>query len=336
LYLDSQTGLSYLPKPLPAKSTHLNEAKFRMSAAASLPLVTIVALCHNHARFLRPALDSVLAQTYANLEVILVDDGSTDESVAMLREYATAHPEWQTLFLEQNVGNCAAFNQALARTHGQYVIDFATDDILLPERVTRQVAEFGKLPADYGMVYSNVKLVDEAGQFQRLFYTSTAAGELQPVPASGRVFEQVLRRFFISAPSMMMRRATLEALGGYDETLAYEDFDFWVRASHSWQFYFQNEVLTEKRLHPRSKSAQSYRPHDPLVASTVQICRKAAALCYTPTEWDALAVRLRWELRQAARWGSLSAAQQFYALLHGIGRANWLDRSIGLYLKLRG
>ncbi|WP_022822895.1 glycosyltransferase family 2 protein [Hymenobacter norwichensis] len=307
-----------------------------MSAAAVLPLVTIVALCHNHARFLRPALDSIQAQTYPNLEVILVDDASTDESVVVLREYAAAHPEWQILLIKQNVGNCAAFNLALAHTHGQYIIDFATDDVLLPERVVRQVAVFEQLPADYGMVYSNVKLIDEAGQFQRLFYTRTAVNELQPTPASGWVFEQVLRRFFISAPSMMMRRATLEALGGYDETLAYEDFDFWVRASRSWQFHYQDEVLTKKRLHPRSKSAQSYRPHDPLVTSTVHICRKAAALCRTPAEWDALAVRLRWELRQAARWGNLSAAQQFYALLHGIGHASWLDRSIGLYLKLRG
>jgi glycosyltransferase involved in cell wall biosynthesis len=307
-----------------------------MSAASDLPLVTIVALCHNHARFLRPALDSVLAQTYPNLEVILVDDGSTDESVAMLREYAAAYPQWQTLFLKQNVGNCTAFNQALTRTHGQYVIDFATDDVLLPERVARQVAVFEQLPADYGMLYSNVRLIDEAGQFQRLFYTPTAAGELQPKPASGWVFEQVLRRFFISAPSMMMRRTTLDALGGYDETLAYEDFDFWVRASHDWRFQFQDEILTEKRLHPLSKSAQSYRPHDPLVASTVRICQKAAALCRTPTEWDALAVRIRWELRQATRWGNLGAARQLYALLHDIGQLGWLDRGIGLYLKLKG
>lgn len=304
-------------------------------ASKPLPLVTIVALCYNHARFLRPALNSILAQTYANLEVILVDDGSTDESVTVLREYAATHPEWQTLLLERNVGNCTAFNQALARANGQYVIDFSTDDMLLPERVARQVAVFEELPADYGMVYSNVRLIDEASQFQRLFYTPTAAGQLQPTPASGWVFEQVLRRFFISAPSMMMRRATLEALGGYDETLAYEDFDFWVRASRDWQFHFQDEILTEKRLHPRSKSAQSYRPHDPLVASTVRICHKAAALCRVPTEWDALAVRIRWELRQAARWGNLSAARPLYALLHDIGRVNWLDRSIGLYLKLK-
>jgi glycosyltransferase involved in cell wall biosynthesis len=156
------------------------------STPETLPLVTIVALCYNHARFLRPALDSILAQTYPRLEVVLVDDGSTDDSLVVLREYAAAHPAWKTVFLPQNLGNCAAFNRAFFQTEGEYVIDFATDDILLPERVTRQVAQFQQLDARYGMLYGNLELLNEAGEFQRLFHRPDAAGHLQPRPASGR------------------------------------------------------------------------------------------------------------------------------------------------------
>jgi glycosyltransferase involved in cell wall biosynthesis len=300
------------------------------------PLVTIVALCHNHARFLRPALDSILAQTYPQLEVFLVDDGSTDDSVTVLREYAAAHPSWKTVFLPENVGNCAAFNRAFFQSQGEFVIDFATDDILLPERVARQVARFQELDASYGMLYGNVALHTEDGEFQRLFHAPGKTGALQPAPASGWVFEDVLRRFFISAPSMMMRRETLLALGGYDESLAYEDFDFWVRASREWQFSYQNEILTEKRLHPRSMSAQGYRPGDPLVASTIRICHKAAALCRTPAEREALAVRVRWELRQAARWRNLPEARDLYALLRELGGVGLVERGIGVYLKVMG
>lgn len=298
------------------------------------PLVTIVALCHNHARFLRPALDSILAQTYLRLEVFLVDDGSTDDSVAVLREYAAAQPGWKTVFLPENIGNCAAFNQAFFQSQGEFVIDFATDDILLPERVARQVARFQELDASYGMLYGNVALHTEAGEFQRLFHAPGKTGALQPAPASGWVFEDVLRRFFISAPSMMMRRETLLALGGYDASLAYEDFDFWVRASRDWQFSYQNEILTEKRLHPRSKSAQGYRPGDPLVASTIRICHKAAALCRTPAEREALAVRVCWELRQAVRWRNLPEARDLYALLRELGGVGAIERGIGLYLSV--
>src|SRR5689334_17677456 len=100
----------------------------------ALPLVTIVALCYNHAPFLTEALDSIRAQTYPHLEVILVDDASTDESPGILRRYAAANPTWQLLLLPENLGNCRAFNQAFRQGRGEYFIDFATDDVLLPER----------------------------------------------------------------------------------------------------------------------------------------------------------------------------------------------------------
>ncbi len=296
-----------------------------------MPLVTIVALCFNHARFLEAALDSILAQTYPHLEVILVDDASTDGSADILRRYAAQNPTWQLLLLPENVNNCRAFNLALARTTGEFVIDFATDDVLLPERVARQVAHFAQAGPRCGMVYSDTELLDEAGQFVRHYYRRNAQGQLHPHPASGNVFTDVLARYFISAPTMMMRRATLQALNGYDETLSYEDFDFWVRASRDWEFRFFDEVTTQKRLHPHSKSASSYRRHDPHLRSTIVICRKALALCRTPAERAALVVRLRWELRQAVRYRSRPEARELYKLLQdmqAVGPLDWALRRL--------
>ncbi|MBT9395135.1 glycosyltransferase [Hymenobacter sp. NST-14] len=298
-----------------------------MHAPLMPPLVTIVALCYNHARFLEAALDSVLAQTYPHLEVILVDDASTDGSAELLRGYAARHPTWQLLLLPENHNNCRAFNLALARTKGEYVIDFATDDVLLPGRVAQQVAFFEQAGPRCGMVYSDSELLDEAGQFVRHYYRRDARGQLHPAPASGDVFADVLARYFISAPTMMMRRATLQALGGYDEALSYEDFDFWVRASRDWEFRFLDAVTTRKRLHPRSKSAQGYRRHDPHLGSTIQVCRKALALCRTPAERAALARRVRWELRQAVRYRSLPEARDLYQLLwelHAVRPPDWV------------
>ncbi|UOR07289.1 glycosyltransferase family 2 protein [Hymenobacter aerilatus] len=295
--------------------------------ADGVPLVSIVALCYNHAPFLAEALDSILAQTYPRLEVILVDDASTDTSRAVLARYAQANPNWQTLFLPQNVGNCAAFNAAFRQTQGEFVIDFATDDVLLPTRIAQQVAAFQALPDEYGVVYTDAELIDEASQPVRRHYRRDARGQLHPRPAEGWVFADVLRRFFISAPTMMMRRTTLLSLNGYDETLTYEDFDFWVRAARTWQFHFLDVVSTRKRLHPRSKSSLAYRPHDPYLASTIRVCHKALALCRTPTERQALAVRLRWELRQAVRWGNRVEVHDLYQLLrqlHAVRPLDWL------------
>ncbi|RSK44535.1 glycosyltransferase [Hymenobacter perfusus] len=303
---------------------------------ASQPLVTIVALCYNHARFLETALDSILAQTYPHLEVFLVDDASTDGSADILRRYAAAHPGWHLRLLPANVGNCRAFNSALREARGEFIIDFATDDVLLPERVQQQVSAFAAAGPRCGMVYSDAELIDEAGRFVRRHFRRDAQGQLHPRPASGAVFAEVLARYFISTPTMLMRRSTLAQLGGYDETLAYEDFDFWVRASRDWDFYFLDTVTTQKRLHPQSMSSKGYRPHDPYLLSTIKVCRKAQALCRTPAERAALAIRVRWELRQAARHRNFPEARELYQLLRELRAVKPLDWLLGQAAKWKG
>jgi glycosyltransferase involved in cell wall biosynthesis len=286
----------------------------------SLPLVTIVALCHNHAPFLREALDSIGQQDYPALEVWLVDNGSTDSSPALLREYAQANPAWHLLLLPENLGNCRAFNLAFRQSRGEFVVDFATDDVLLPQRLRQQVALFQALPADYGMVYSNCELLREDGYPLGHYHRPDGHGGLQPPPASGWVFAEVLARFFISSPTMLMRRACLVALGGYDEHLSYEDFDFWVRASRDWRFQYQDVSTTRKRLHPRSLSAQTTRRHNPHLASTLAVCAKALGLCRTPAEHRALATRLRYELAHALRRRQWAEARTAAKLLMQNGR----------------
>ena len=308
-----------------------------IAAPVAGPLVTIVALCHNHAPFLREALDSILAQTYPALEVWLVDDASTDDSPAILREYAARHPRWHLRLLPENVGNCRAFNLAFFASRGEFVIDFATDDVLLPGRVAAQVAVFQQADPQVGMVYSNAELIDEAGRPLGLHHRPDGHGGQYPAPASGWLLAEVLRRYFISTPTMLVRRTCLASLGGYDETLAYEDFDFWVRASRDWQFRYLDEVTTRKRKHPRSMSARAYRRHDPFLASTIRVCEKALALVRTPAERAALAVRLRSELRQAVRRRAAPAeVQPLWQLLRQVARPTLADRALRLWSGLFG
>ena len=293
--------------------------------------MTIVALCHNHTSFLREALDSILNQTYSPLEVWLVDDSSTDGSVDFLREYVAQNPAWHLLLLSENVGNCRAFNLAFHQSKGEFIIDFATDDVLLPERIARQVAVFQAAAPTVGMVFSNAELIGEKGQLLGLHHQPDNHGRPQPRPASGWVFAEVLRRYFISTPTMMMRRVCLEQLGGYDEALAYEDFDFWVRASREWQFTYLDEVTTRKRKHPRSMSSRAYQPNDPYLASTIRVCEKALALVRTADERAALAIRLRWELRQAVRRHRHVEVQALFALLGQTARPTLPDRLLAIW-----
>lgn len=303
-------------------------------ADAGLPLVSIVAVCYNHAPFLPEALASIVAQTYPALEVLLVDNGSTDGSGAILREYAATRPNWHLLLLRENIGLCPAFNLGYRQSKGVFLIDFATDDVLLPERVARQVAAFQALPPHYGVVYTDAELIDEASRHLR-YHLRGRGDRRYPRPASGDVFTEVLRRYFISTPTMMMRRATLDELGGYDETLYYEDFDFWVRAARHWHFHFLDEVTTRKRQHPRAMSRTAYRRHDPHLDSTLQTCRKALLLSRNDEERAAVAVRLRWEMRQCVRRGNHFHAGAMYALMRQTSHAYGLDWLLALWSRLR-
>ena len=283
------------------------------------PLVTLICLCYNHARFLREALDSVLNQTYPNLEIIVADDFSTDNSREIIEEYVRKFPRIKYLPNERNLGNCAAFNRAFKISQGEFIIDFATDDVLMPERVAEQIAAFEKLDASYGVIYTDAELIDDSGRHLGYFYKRDQGGKhLKPTP-SGEVFAEVLARHFISTPTMMMRRSVFEKLGGYDASLAYEDFDFWVRSARTFKYFFLDKPLTKRRIHAAQMSQQQYKPHDKQIFSTIAVCRKAKALVQNETEKQALVTRVKYEWKQAVLWQNRQAANELLVLLEELG-----------------
>ena len=121
----------------------------------SLPLVTIVCLCYNQKEFVKAALQSAITQTYPNIEIIVVDDASTDGSRTEIESFLKDHPEIIFITLEQNVGNCTAFNLAFAQSKGKYFIDLAADDLLLPVRVEMGVADLEMADQSYGVHFSD-------------------------------------------------------------------------------------------------------------------------------------------------------------------------------------
>src|SRR6478609_11745406 len=106
------------------------------------PLVTIICLCYNQHRFVEEAIHSILNQSYRNIQVIVVDDASTDTSAQTIRDIVIKNPEIIFIPLQENLGNCKAFNRGLAEAQGEYIIDFAADDILLPNRIALGVEHF--------------------------------------------------------------------------------------------------------------------------------------------------------------------------------------------------
>ncbi|MFT2010484.1 glycosyltransferase [Pontibacter sp. 13R65] len=283
-----------------------------------LPLVTIVCLCYNHERFLAEALDSVLAQTYPNLELLVVDDCSTDSSPAIINDYCQRFPQLAYINTGRNRGNCAAFNMAWRASKGEYIIDFATDDVLLPNRVTEQVAAFSKLDPTYGVLYSDAAYINDNSGFIGYHCKRDKSGKVTSFAPSGDVFQDILQRYFICPPTMFVRRQVLEELQGYDETLAYEDFDFWVRSSRNYKYFFLDKVTTKRRVHDSSLSKSWYTAGSRLLGSTVRVCEKAMQLVRTLEERAALAKRLEYEARHAYLTANYTEARQFLEMLQQV------------------
>ena len=273
------------------------------------PLVSVICLCYNHERFVRDALQSVIDQTYSPIELIVVDDFSRDRSAEIIRNFVAHHPEVTFIQLPANMGNCRAFNRGLAITQGKYIIDLAADDVLTQKRVERGVAVFESNP-EIGVQFSDAELMDENG-LTTGFHSDKFPHITIP---SGMIFSDILSRYFINSPTMMMRKSLLDELGGYDESLAYEDFDFWVRSTQRTQYKYLPDPLVKRRVLTSSMGRQQYDTGGIQQQSTFVICKKALALCKEREDFIALKKRIRYEFRRAVGVGAWGLSWRYLKL----------------------
>jgi glycosyltransferase involved in cell wall biosynthesis len=276
-----------------------------------LPLVSVICLCYNHARFVKEAIASVRQQTHPRVQLVVVDDASTDNSVQVIGESIRDYPEITFLSWPQNIGNCRAFNKGFAMSTGSFIIDLAADDVLMPNRLAAGINAFASLGPDFGVHFSDAELIDAGGN--RIGYHADRFPHAS-IP-QGDIYKDLISRYFINSPTMMMRRSVLEKLGGYDESLAYEDFDFWIRSSREWKFGYTPEPLVKKRIVKNSMSGDQYRKDSIQLVSTFLVCEKILHLNRTMDETKALNKRIRYELRKVISLGEWSLALRYFKLL---------------------
>jgi glycosyltransferase involved in cell wall biosynthesis len=296
-----------------------------------LPLVSVVCLCYNHERFVREAVESVLRQRYPNIQIIVVDDGSSDNSRSIIKEIAAENPAIEIVMTDRNLGNCKAFNLALPKVAGEFVVDFATDDVMMPERIAKQVDFFRTLDASYGVIFSDAIYIDENGNsIRNHFDYLKAKGLIREIP-QGDVYKKLISTYFIPSPTMLVRKQVMDDLNGYDEQLSYEDFDFWIRSSRKFKYAFQDEKLTKIRKSRGSMSTGWYKQGDAQLHSTYLVCRKIFSMNRSVDENQALAVRLKYEIRQSVFSDNKKEAKLFFGLLSEIGKVSAADR-VMMYL----
>jgi glycosyltransferase involved in cell wall biosynthesis len=278
---------------------------------SDLPLVSVICLCYNHSKYVVESIESVLSQIYENIELIIVDDASTDDSQRVISSFIEQLPKIKFIPLSQNVGNCRAFNIGWQASSGAYVIDLAADDILLPQRISIGIERFLDTGSDYGVHFGDARMIDKNGTLLKEHLTGSYFQDNVP---EGILFSTLLTKYFINPATMMYSKPLLNFLGGYDESLAYEDFDLWVRSSKEFKYCYSNRLLINKRTLKGAHGGTQYRPGSKILKSTYRVCEKAFALCENSQEYQALLIRIKYEMKMAIFSFNWGVAWRFYKL----------------------
>lgn len=218
------------------------------------PLVSIVIPCYNHAQFVQETIQSVIDQDYENIELIIIDDGSKDNSVEVIQQMIAACEERFKRFefrYRPNKGLCATLNEALEWCKGEYFSPIASDDILISYKTKRQI-DFLKSQKDCLVV----------GVFSKVSIFNNKIGKVKCADNVNAVeygFEDIFyRKSRLPAPTAMLNTSKLRAVSGYNKNIKIEDFYLWLRLTEDGsKLFFINETLAYYRRHPDNLSKKS-------------------------------------------------------------------------------
>lgn len=219
---------------------------------SDLPLVSIVVVSYNQGKYIRENLDSLKAQTYPNIELIVADDASQDNSVEVFNEWLTEnnYPA-QTNYHTKNTGLATTLNECVEMVTGKYIKLIAADDFLHPKSIERCVQKLEDLGEEYGMVHTNVHCIDDAS---KIIEDRIDLNKFNDVDKD-EFRRNLLKSNTIAALSVVLRTEVLRETGLYDNTFLVEDFYRWLKINEKYYIAYVAEKLAFYRLHPTNISA---------------------------------------------------------------------------------
>jgi glycosyltransferase involved in cell wall biosynthesis len=234
-----------------------------MKRSNAKPLVSIVTPSFNQREFIDATIQSVLKQDYPNVEHIVMDGGSTDDTMKLLKQYE--HLEWVS---EPDKGQSDAINKGFKRSKGEIIAWLNSDDIYMPGAISEAVAALQQHP-DWGIVYSNLIEIDSTGKSLRRFVTDEFDLE-----------QEINRGNIIPQPASFFRRGVIEQAGWIDERYHYAmDYDLWIRAARIAPIKKVDGWWAGFRLHETSKTVSE---NQKFWAEERAISRKHGAPFFSP------------------------------------------------------
>ncbi|MFV0309496.1 MAG: glycosyltransferase family A protein [Desertimonas sp.] len=230
------------------------------------PAISAIVLTYNQARYVPDCLSALVAQTFGDWELVIADDASRDGALGVATGWAADHGIVPVVVAQPiNAGLCATLNAAVARSSGRYLAITAADDRWLPDKFADQAAWLDEHP-DVAVVYTDMASMDDDGVVDptRVWRTSGHSGHL---------FDELLDGTMIGTATTLIRRSALAAIGGFDESLVFEDWDAWLRLADRYEFAYHPRVSAVYRERPDSMSAGSeFRVE--ILRSTVRLLSK--------------------------------------------------------------
>jgi glycosyltransferase involved in cell wall biosynthesis len=206
------------------------------------PLVTVVIPVFNGENFLAEAIESVLNQTFRDFEVLVVDDGSSDGTWAIVERYSAAHPDTVRGIRKENGGTATALNAGIRAAKGKYFAWLSHDDRFVPHKLKAQINLLNTRPEIVG-VYSDYSYIDATGNCIGHVYSVSYPPE--------QMLRHLLQSVFINGSTLLIERRCLQEVGLFDETLRYaHDAMMWLHLVLHYQLGHIPDPLTEYRLHP--------------------------------------------------------------------------------------
>jgi len=206
-----------------------------------MPKVSVIIPTYNRAHFLTQAIDSVFAQTFKDYEILIVDDGSTDHSVDVIKQYG----DRVRYIYQENEGPPGAMNTGVENTTGEYYVVLGNDDMLMPDMLERQLAVMEKDP-DLAFVCAGTYFVDEEGEIIK----TSKDGRYRE-----KTFKSLLSDNFVWHLTTVVRRSMADEVGHFDENLyTTHDYNLWIHLALKHKFEYTDAPLAKFRQHPGNTS----------------------------------------------------------------------------------
>lgn len=224
------------------------------NARKDIPLVSIIAVCYNHEKYVEETLDSILNQSFANIELVIIDSNSSDNSVEIIEKWIEKN-KIHCRFIKQSKPKsiCQNLNEALTQIKGEYFQPISCDDVLEKNKIERQVQVFMRSCESLSLVYGDLIPIDESGnRISTSTYFEEKNWNNQTDLPSGKIFNEFLATFIIKAPTVLLRKKHVLEVGGYNETYRFEDVQMWFALTSQFAITGCFDAKTYYRVLPSS------------------------------------------------------------------------------------